>query len=786
MQAAKTKFYALRGERNDGHLYIPELYDKGVRQFVVSTDFDASSYPDAHFEKADRPLRQLQQVVREHRQQFDLPVIGITGSNGKTIIKEWLYQLLSPDYNIIRSPRSYNSQIGVPLSVWGLEAQHELGIFEAGISQPGEMEYIAPIIDCQIGILTNIGAAHDAGFQSRNEKLQEKLLLFKNAQTIIYCSDHKLVSDAIVAFKDKQLLDWSFENEKAFLYISNQELIPEKGYKLVVQFHDQPFEFLIPFYDEASVENLLHCITTLLHLGIKPEIINDRIEELRPIEMRLELKSGINHCELINDSYSADLSSLTIALQFMEQQSREAKKTIILSDFLESGLSPTALYSQVAQLLEVRDIDRLIGIGTDISEIYSFFTKKIETHFYQSTEAFLVNLHQHTFQEEVILLKGARIFTFERIASRLEQKIHSTRLEVDLDALIHNFNEYARLLHPQTKIMVMVKAAAYGSGSIEVARLLEARGADYLAVVYTDEGVELRKAGIKMPIMVLNPEVSGFNQLIDYQLEPEIYSIELLKELIHFLNDQAIDIHLKVDTGMRRLGFEEDQLEQLCQLLLDKSFIHVKSIFSHLASSEDPKEDAFTTEQFARFDQYYALIAKKIGYQPSRHILNSNGISRFPARQMEMVRLGIGLYGKDNSPEMQSRLRVVHELKATISQVKTIKTGETIGYGRMGRAEQRLRIATINIGYADGLSRMMGNGHFQVIVHQKKAPTIGNICMDMCMIDITHIPQASRGDEVLIFGHAQPIETFANAMQTIPYEVFTRISNRVKRIYFSA
>lgn len=752
---------------------------------MVSNDFDTSAYPDAHFEKVDQPLRHLQQVAGKYRRQFNLPVIGITGSNGKTIIKEWLYQLLSPDYDIMRSPRSYNSQIGVPLSVWGLEAPHELGIFEAGISLPGEMEHIAPIIDCQIGILTNIGAAHDAGFQSRAEKLQEKLRLFENAQTIIYCSDHKLISDTIIKFKNKQLLDWSFENKKAFLYISNRELIPEKGYKLEVQFNDQPFKFLIPFYDEASVENLLHCITCLLHLGLNPETINTRIEQLRPIEMRLELKSGINHCELINDSYSADLSSLAIALQFMEQQSREAKKTIILSDFLESGLSPSALYSQVAQLLEVRDIDRFIGIGSDISKINSFFTQKIEPHFYQSTEQFLRNLHQHTFQEEVILLKGARIFAFERIAARLEQKIHSTRLEVDLDALIHNFNEYARLLLTQTKIMVMVKAAAYGSGSVEVARLLEARGADYLAVVYTDEGVELRKAGIKMPIMVLNPEVSGFTQLIDYQLEPEIYSIDLLKELIHFSGKRKIDIHLKVDTGMRRLGFEEEQLEQLCQFLLNNPFIHVKSIFSHLASSEDPKEDAFTKKQFARFDQYYAFIAKRIGYQPSRHILNSNGISRFPERQMEMVRLGIGLYGKDNSPKMQSRLRVVHELKATISQVKTIKPGETIGYGRRGRAEQTLRIATINIGYADGLSRMMGNGDFQVIIHQKKASTIGNICMDMCMIDITHIPEASRGDEVLIFGHAQPVETFAEAMQTIPYEVFTRISNRVKRIYFS-
>ncbi len=777
-------FFAFTGIRSDGHQYIESLYEGGVRNFIVSKNLSLKKFPEANFIKVADTLMALQRLATFHRKQFNLKTIGITGSNGKTIVKEWMFQLLHEDFNIVRSPKSYNSQIGVPLSVLQIEPEHELGIFEAGISTIDEMQKLQPIIDCEIGIFTNIGPAHDAGFNNLKEKISEKIRLFKNTTNIIYCKDQEASAKQIQQFKDKNLFSWSRHSDATLRII--KEVTAPQGNTIIEANYQSNHTFIqIPFTDSASVENAIHCWATLLLLGFDPSIISQKMMCLEPVAMRLELKEGINNCTIVNDSYNSDLASLNIALDFLVQQERYTNRVIILSDILQTGKDLIKLYSKVAHLLSEKKISKMIGIGSEIPIIEKYLPKSISAQFYKDTFNFLSHFNPDVFEKQIILLKGARQFEFEKIANRLAQKNHKTVLEIDLNALVHNLNVYSQLLKPDTKMMIMVKAAAYGSGSSEVARLLEFQKVDYLAVAYADEGVQLRKAGIQLPIMVLNPEEATFDSLLRYKLEPEIYSLSLFNQLVQYLSiDQKISVHLKLDTGMRRLGFEEKDIVDLCSFLKGNPKIYVKSIFSHLAASENPAHDDFTKKQAEKFLTFYDKIATTLGYQPIRHLLNSNGIVRFPQYQWEMVRLGIGLYGIDDSAIIQRQLERVHTLKATISQIREVQAGTTIGYGRSGKIDETKRIATISIGYADGFLRNAGNGNYKVLIRGKQASTIGNICMDMTMVDLSNIPEAGEDDEVIIFGKNLPVEELANCMETIPYEVFTNLSERIKRIYF--
>ncbi|MFT5166555.1 MAG: alanine racemase [Saprospiraceae bacterium] len=776
-------FIAFESVRNDGHQFIRDLYKKGVRNFLVSKRIAPEAYPQTNFLLVPDTLKALQELALYHRQQFHFPVIGITGSNGKTIVKEWLFQLLEVDYTITRSPRSFNSQIGVPLSVLQIEAQHNLGIFEAGISKIGEMENLQSIINCSIGIFTNIGQAHSEGFKDQEQKIHEKLPLFKETDTIIYCKDHKAIDCALGELKHKKLVSWS-RRQKTDLQIINEKITAKGITKISANFNNKMLIIEIPFSDAASVENAIHCWLTMLVLGVDESRIKVRMSTLHALAMRLELKAGINDSTLINDSYNSDLTSLSFALGFLEQQSGQLSRTVILSDILQSGQSPEKLYQEVGHLLEDNLITKVIGIGEEI-KLLDTFCKADKKIFFKSTQDFLANYNTQNFQKEIILLKGARDFEFEKIANRLARKNHNTTLEVDLNALTHNLNVFKQLLDPGTQLMVMVKAAAYGSGSDEVARLLQFQKVDYLAVAYADEGVELRKAGISTPIMVLNPEKATFDTILGYQLEPEIYSLNLLDQFLRYLRPgQEATIHIKVDTGMHRLGFEPQDLEALVLILKRNPNLKAGSIFSHLSASDEAVHDDFSQQQFALFQEMAEEISAHLGYQPLRHILNSSGIIRFPQYQLDMVRLGIGIYGIDVNDLLQTKLQTVLSLKASISQIKVVQEGETIGYSRKGKAVSDLRIATISIGYADGLLRKAGNGRYAVLIHGKQAPIIGNVCMDMTMVDISQIPEASEGDEVSIFGKDHPVEDLAKCYESLTYEVFTGISGRVKRVYF--
>ncbi|TAK47087.1 MAG: bifunctional UDP-N-acetylmuramoyl-tripeptide:D-alanyl-D-alanine ligase/alanine racemase [Saprospiraceae bacterium] len=801
---ASSVFIALRGRRYDGHEFLEDLYKSGVRNFVISqVPAPHSQFPGANFILVKNTHEAFHRFAAFHRHQFGLPVIGITGSNGKTIVKEWLFQLLHEDYHIVRSPKSYNSQTGVPLSVLQIAPEHTLGIFEVGISQPGEMQKLAPILDPGIGIFTNIGEAHSEGFPNLETKIREKLLLFENVKTLIYCRDNERVEEAVsswqVAVAGRKVFAWSATGKEADLLI--KEIKPAGSETIIEAWHancQQPTancQLRIPFTGAASIENAIHCWALMLHLGYGHDTIVRRMAKLEPVAMRLELKEGNNGCTVINDSYNSDFTSLNLALDFLKQQSNKKRHTLILSDILQSGQQPEQLYQRVAGLLLEKKMHRVIGIGTEVKILEKLLPSTLEKSFYPDTSAFLTALPHLTFSEETILLKGARRFGFERIANRLAIKTHNTTLEVNLGALLHNLRQYQSRLQPGTRLMVMVKAGAYGSGSVEVAKLLEFQNVDYLGVAYADEGVELRQAGIQLPIIVMNPEEATFDALMRYRLEPEIYSLGLLEKFLRFVSqhqESAIPaIHLKLDTGMHRLGFEEKDLDAVLNLLpaaARRPPSAVKSIFSHLAASEAPLHDDFTRQQVALFQKMYEKLAAGLGYRPMRHVLNSGGIVRFPEYQMDVVRLGLGLYGIDSSGILQSQLQTVNTLKATISQIKNISPGETVGYARMGRAEKPMRIATISLGYADGLLREAGNGRFSVGICGERAPLIGNVCMDMAMADITHIPAAREGDSVLIFGKGSiggtlPVEELAACLGTIPYEVFTSISNRVKRVY---
>jgi Alr-MurF fusion protein len=787
-------FVALVSDRNDGHKYIAELYEKGIRCFMVSALPPlVSQFPQATFILVPDTLKALQELGAHHRRLFHIPVIGITGSNGKTIVKEWLFQLLGRDYTIVRSPKSYNSQIGVPLSVWKMTTDHEFGIFEAGISRPGEMEHLAPIIRPTIGIFTNVGHAHDEHFEHPRLKVEEKLKLFVNAQTLVYCSDYSLITDCLqadAAYRHLKTFTWS-RNHDADLTISR--VAKDNGQTHIkAQYRSDVINITIPFTDEASIENAIHCIATELVISDTSRVIRhaSRYASLVPIAMRLELKEAINHCSLINDSYNSDINSLSIALDFLNQQNQHKKKTVILSDILQTGRDKRELYHEIASMLASRNIGRIIGIGRDIVRYADEFP--MQKAFFLTTDEFLQRFPVSSFLNETILLKGARLFEFEKISQVLQQKAHETVMEINLDALIHNLNHFRSALHPGTKTMAMVKAFSYGSGSFEIANVLQFHRVDYLAVAYADEGVELRKAGIHLPIMVMSPEEQSLDTLLKYNLEPEIYNLHILNLLEEAIVrnqtsiQQEVRIHIKLDTGMHRLGFAGGELEPLIERLKLNPDLHVQSVFSHLAASEDPAEDDFTRRQIRFFTEMSSRITRVLDYSVLLHILNSAGISRFPEAQFGMVRLGIGLYGVGTCPEEQSFLRNVSTLKSVITQVKQIPEGETIGYNRKGKAEKDTVIAIVPVGYADGLNRRLGNGHGKLYINGKPAPIIGNICMDLTMIDVSdhEFSPIREGDEVIIFGDLHPVTELAKEIGTIPYEVLTGISRRVKRIYY--
>lgn len=790
IQPEGTLFFALESKRNDGHRYIPELIAKGVRAFVVSKLPDNNSedlLTKASFILVNKPLRALQTLASAHRRQFNIPVVGITGSNGKTVIKEWLYQLLADDYEVVRSPKSYNSQIGVPLSVWQLNHRHQLAIFEAGISEPGEMDQLQEIIQPTIGIFTNIGSAHSENFINDEQKAGEKLKLFTKVKTLIYCADHAEVQAAIIRSRLQQNIQtftWS-RLHAANLQITGIQRSARQT-RMTAQYNAQILEAVIPFTDEASIENSIHCWSLMLLLGYDQEVIARRLLHLNSVAMRLELKEGINQCTIINDSYNNDIQSLAIALDFLNQQSKDRKKTLIISDILQSGMSEPELYSAVARLIHAKNIDHLIGIGPAISRQSHQFN--LQKHFYVSTSEFLTSYPLTSFQNTTILLKGARTFGFEKISVMLQQKLHETVLEINLNNLIYNLNYYRSLLQPGTKTMIMVKAFGYGSGGHEIASALQFHHADYLAVAYADEGIELRKAGINLPIMVMSPEELSFDALLLYDLEPEIYSfrvLTLLEEAMARLEEpqKQVRIHLKFDTGMHRLGFGPEDVSMLGQYLARHPGIIVGSIFSHLAASDNSLHDAFTRQQIEQFDAIHQQLSAYLPYRYDRHILNSAGISRFPQAHYEMVRLGIGIYGVPVNKSNAEPLKNVVSLRSLISQIRSVKAGESIGYNRSSYAMTDSRIGVVPVGYADGLPRALSNGKGRLYVNGKPAPIIGDVCMDMCMIDLTG-HEAKEGDEVIVFDSNASVSALADDAGTIPYEILTRISRRVKRIYY--
>ncbi|MBI2731541.1 MAG: bifunctional UDP-N-acetylmuramoyl-tripeptide:D-alanyl-D-alanine ligase/alanine racemase [Sphingobacteriales bacterium] len=785
---ANSLFFALPSGNRNGHNYIDEVYRKGVKNFVISMQIDFSSFPDGNFIIVENTLTALQQIAAHHRRQFNLPVIGITGSNGKTIVKEWLNQLLEDKFNIVRSPKSYNSQIGVPLSVWQIHEGHELGIFEAGISQPGEMKNLARIINPTIGVFTNIGEAHQEGFKSAEEKAREKILLFEHAGKIIYCSDYDVITKAIINCAAK-IVNWSRKKE-AILHITS--VVKTNNETTISAFYQgKDLDISISFTDDASVENAITCWCVLLQLGLEHSFIKNKMMQLKPIGMRLEMKKAINNCTLINDSYSADLSSLQIALNFLTQQKQHTKRTVILTDFLQSGKKDKELYSNIAFELHRNNVTRIIGIGEKIKQLPHYFTlkekEKTTALFFSTADEFIREFNKIGFSDEAILLKGARAFELEKIGQLLEQKTHQTILEINLNAVTHNLKEFRKVINSSTKIMAMVKAFSYGSGSYEIASLLQFNKVDYLAVAFADEGIELRKAGITLPIMVMNAEEETFAALTEYDLEPEIYSFNILHSFADFLHREGLQsypIHIKADTGMHRLGFMKDEIPELCHYLKHSSYFKIETVFSHLAASEDPAHDDFTLSQYDEFCTIAKQIENNIGYSVIKHIDNSAGILRHPHLQMNMVRLGIGLYGINSSHSPLLKLQEVSSLKTTIAQIKNIKAGETVGYGRRGKIDKPSVIATVRIGYADGYSRKLGNGKGFMLVNGKLAPVIGNICMDMTMLDITGIENVNEGDEVIVFGNTLSVTEVAKAAETIPYEIMTGISQRVKRVYF--
>ncbi len=816
--AHDTIFFAIKGQRQDGHNFIRSLYNKGVRWFIIEDEEAVTNNfrndeeaRDARFLLVESSIRTLQALAAHHRSQFKLPVIGITGSNGKTIIKEWLSQLLSDSFQIIKSPKSYNSQIGVPLSVWELSEEHTLAIFEAGISQPGEMEYLEPIIQPNIGIFTNLGSAHDDGFESRIEKATEKALLFENCKFLISRDIYSAVNTAILYLKERKgdphFFGWTTQDVAIYpSAVDMRYLDPNVGGVNVGLYDphtDKKLNFYLPFSNPAHVENCLHCIVTMLLFEYKEKEIQERINKLKAVEMRLEYKQGLFNCSLIDDTYNNDFAGLQVALDFLLQQGNKPKRTVILSDMPEE--KQEGLYERIFQLCAKKGVERVIAVGDNIKRTLIPDTETlIDVEFFATTEDFLSDFADGDirFGNEAILIKGARRFEFEKIVEALELKVHGTKLEVNLNNLAHNLDYFRSLISPRTRIMAMVKAFGYGSGTnYEVAHLLQYHRVDYMAVAYVDEGIALRNEGIRTPIMVMNPSVDSFEKMFVHNLEPEIYSISTLKRFVEYAKEKAYElnlaefgadvkdvfkIHLKLDTGMNRLGFATNDLPLLLDLINSVGeSLEVASVFTHLAAADDEGMDDFSFQQIKEFEEWAAELEKQLGYSFLRHAVNSAGIIRFKNSHFEMVRLGLGLYGVDASKKAQEHLLPISSLKATISQIKVVHPEDSVGYSRKGKVERISKIATIAIGYADGYDRRFGNGVGKVYLHGELAPTVGNICMDMCMVDVTDIEDAKEGDEVIIFGEYPTVTELADTIGTIPYEILTNVSERVKRIFYA-
>ena len=771
----ETLFFALKSARNDGHKYISDLYRRGVRNFVVESrgiqeycPNSVSEMNDANFLIVPSPLAALQRLAERHRDEFDIPIVGITGSNGKTMVKEWLYQILLPSQKIVRSPKSYNSQIGVPLSVWLLNEQTEVGIFEAGISEPGEMMALRDIIQPTVGVFTSLGSAHQENFRSMEEKCMEKLELMHDTQAMIYCSDNDIVSRCVRRMQYKgEKIAWSQCDEQVAFFVKTVD-----GTKISYRYKGEDGAFDIPFSDEASIEDCITCAATALYLGITPEQLAERMPVLEPVAMRLEVKDGQRGCVLINDSYNSTSHPSLL------------KKTLILSDMYQTGVAPEQLYAQVSDLCVKRGIQKFIGIGTDLSA-QADKIQIADKQFFLDVQHFLTSDTFSSLRNELILLKGARSFGFDQITEQLEQKVHETILEVNLNAVVNNLNYYRSFLKPETKMVCMIKADAYGAGAIEIAKTLQDHRVDYLAVAVADEGVTLRKAGITANIMIMNPEMTAFKTMFDYDLEPEVYSFRLLDALIRAARKEGITgwpVHIKLDTGMHRLGFDPiNDMDELIDRLKHQNAIIPRSVFSHFVGSDSDGFDEFSARQFALFDEGSKKLQAAFTHKILRHMDNSAGIEHFPERQMDMCRLGLGLYGVD--PRDNRILNTVSTLKTTILQMRHVPAGDTVGYSRKGKIDHDSVIAAIPIGYADGLNRHLGNRRCYCLVNGQKAEYVGNICMDVAMIDVTGI-DCHEGDMVEIFGEHLPVTTLSDIIDTIPYEVLTGVSNRVKRVYF--
>lgn len=782
-----TLFFALSSARNDGHRYVGDLYRRGVRNFVVShLPQSINDYPDANFLVVMSPLEALQRLAERHRDEFDIPVVGLTGSNGKTMVKEWLYQLLSPSMVVTRSPRSYNSQIGVPLSVWLLDTQSEVALFEAGISQPGEMAALRDIIQPTIGVFTSLGDAHQENFRSLEEKCMEKLQLMLHAATVVYDTDDQVVGRCLrKSGYAGEKLGWSLTDPRAAFFVERQES-DANGVTVTYRFRDAAGSYHLPFIDEASVKCSYACAVVALHLGIDAEQLDERMRLLEPVAMRLEVKEGQRGCTLINDSYNSDVNALDIALDFMARRpdSKGRRYTLILSDICQSGDNPEALYHKVSELAVKRGVDQLIGVGQTISSQAAAIEVK-EKYFFNDVTQLIGSKVFASLHDEVILIKGARPFGFDQLTELLEQKVHETILEVNLGAVVENLNYYRSFLKPTTKMVCMVKADAYGAGAVEVAKTLQDHRVDYLAVAVADEGVTLRKAGITSNIIIMNPEMTAFKTMFDYDLEPEVYNFRLLEALVKAAEKQGITgwpIHVKLDTGMHRLGFDpEKDIDSLVHRLKHQTALIPRSVFSHFVGADSDDFDEFSAKQFECFERGSKALQAAFDHKILRHIDNSAGILHFPERQLDMCRLGIGLYGIDSRDN--HILHTVSTLKTTILQLREVKKEDTVGYSRKGILQRDSRIAAIPIGYADGLNRHLGNGHCYCLVNGKKAPYVGNICMDVAMIDVTDIP-CQEGDMVEIFGEQLPVTVLSDALDTIPYEVLTGLSSRVKKIYY--
>ena len=786
----ETLFFAIKTRHGDGHRYIGELYRRGVRDFVVTQADGIKELKDANFIVVKECIAALQTLAAHHRSLFDIPIIGITGSDGKTIVKEWLYHLVAENYNVTRSPRSYNSQIGVPLSVWQLRKESTLGIFEAGISQSREMERLQQIIKPTIGIITNISNAHQENFNTAEEKCCEKLSLFKECDVIIYNADNNILADAVGSMLlPARKIAWSQKNPERPLYIYSIEK-DGQGTTIRYQYLNIRDSYRIPFLDEASVEDSINCLAAALYLMIPPEKIAERMAQLEPVAMRLEVKEGKRGCMIINDSYNADTASLDIALDFMERRSNTMpglKRTLILADIKQSGEDAQTLYSRVLDCIIKRGIEKFIGVGNGIATQAALFASSgIECHFFAGTEELLASRLLREAEKEYILIKGSRSFHFEDVTEALEKKVHQTILEVNLSALRENLNRYRNALAPGTRTVCMVKADAYGAGALETGRTLQECNADYLAVAVADEGAELRKEGIITGIIVMNPEPCSYRTLFDNKLEPEVYSFGMLDSLIKAACREGITdypVHIKIDTGMHRLGFLPNEIPTLIEVLKKQYALTPRSVFSHFVGSDSPQFDSFSAAQIERFNSAATMLQEAFSHKILRHICNSAGAERFTDVQYDMVRLGIGLYGISPIKE-DATLHPISTLKTIILQIHDVPADETVGYSRRGMLKRDSRIAALPIGYADGLNRKLGNGKGYCIINGQKAPYVGNICMDVCMIDVTGI-ECNEGDTVEIFGPDLPVTQLAEWLETIPYEILTSVSNRIKRVYYS-